>query len=414
MKFLWRVEMMLTRAPCPAGQLHSVAGRYRPPVAPRGGGDGTAVRQHRSWRLGVTGPPAVTPTATPNGRDHRLQRLEAVLYLAREPLTTRKLSQYANLSDGTEARTLIRRLNDLYDRSGRAYRVERIAGGYQLMTRPQLATWIRRLGHVPHETRLSAPALETLAVIAYRQPVLRSDIEAIRGVNCGEILRQLMERDLVRIGGRSEELGRPFLYATTKRFLCLYGLESLERLPRVEVLRPSGAGNPSGPGGQEGLHEQRKPGEIEACQEAAFLEEDLKMSSMSLSGRRLLPASAEEEILTRPPVEAFDEEQDEEYEDYDEGEDEEDEEEDDDFEDEDLDEDEDFDDEDFDEEDDFEDDEDFEDEEWEEVDEGDGEVDEDEDDDEEEWDDDESDWDYEDEDEEEDEEEEEEDGGEWE
>src|SRR4030095_531453 len=84
-----------------------------------------------------------------------------------------------------------------------------------------------------------APALETLAVIAYRQPVGRADIEAIRGVNCGEILRQLMDRDLVRIAGRSEELGRPYLYATTKRFLELFGLNEIDDLPRVHELRAS-------------------------------------------------------------------------------------------------------------------------------------------------------------------------------
>jgi len=107
------------------------------------------------------------------------------------------------------------------------------------MTRSQLAPWLRRLAHVPGETRLSAPALETLAVIAYRQPVGRADIEAIRGVNCGEILRQLMDRDLVRIAGRSEELGRPYLYTTTKRFLELFGLNQLDDLPRGHELRAS-------------------------------------------------------------------------------------------------------------------------------------------------------------------------------
>ncbi len=166
-----------------------------------------------------------------------LARLEAILFLAREPLNTRKLSRYANLVDGTRARTLIRQLNERYDACERAMRVQQVAGGYQLLTRAKLAPWLRRLAHVPGETRLSAPALETLAVIAYRQPVPRADIEAIRGVNCGEILRQLMERDLVRIGSRSEELGRPFLYATTKRFLELFGLNQIEELPRAGELR---------------------------------------------------------------------------------------------------------------------------------------------------------------------------------
>lgn len=166
-----------------------------------------------------------------------LARVEAILFLAQEPLNSRKLSQYAGLADGTQARTLVRRLNERYDASGRAFRVEQVAGGYQLRTRRNLAPWLRRLAHLPREVRLSPPALETLAVIAYRQPVARADIEAIRGVNCGEILRQLMDRELVRIEGRSTELGRPFLYGTSKRFLELFGLNHLDDLPGAAALR---------------------------------------------------------------------------------------------------------------------------------------------------------------------------------
>ena len=92
---------------------------------------------------------------------------------------------------------------------------------------------------VPVCTRLSAPALETLAVVAYRQPVLRAEVEAIRGVDCGEILRQLMDRDLVRTAGRAHELGRPYWYATTKRFLQVFGLRHLDDLPRADLLRAS-------------------------------------------------------------------------------------------------------------------------------------------------------------------------------
>jgi segregation and condensation protein B len=229
---------MYCRSLIPARQLASVAHRFqdRATVAPFAAS--RSMRQFLRWPGHPTSGamPPETPIA---GRDHRLQRLEAVLFLAREPLTTRKLSQYANLADGTEARTLIRRLNDLYDDSDRAFRVERVAGGYQLLSRRKLASWIRRLQHVPKEVRLSVPAMETLAVVAYRQPVLRVDLEAIRGVSCGEILRQLMERDLVRIGGRSEELGRPYLYTTTKKFLRLFGLDTLDSLPRVETMRDS-------------------------------------------------------------------------------------------------------------------------------------------------------------------------------
>jgi segregation and condensation protein B len=99
------------------------------------------------------------------------------------------------------------------------------------MTRPKFAPWLRAIAPTEREIRLSAPALETLAVVAYRQPVLRAEVEAIRGVACGEILRQLMDRDLLRIVGRSEELGRPLRYGTTKRFLEVFGLTNLDKLP---------------------------------------------------------------------------------------------------------------------------------------------------------------------------------------
>ena len=208
----------------------SVSWRYRVALADQGRPQG------RPWWMVSSG--GAHQSELPSGvRDERLQRVEAVLFLAREPLTVRKLSQFANLADGTEARTLARRLNELYDALGRAFRVEEVAGGMQLLTRSHFAPWLKQLTGVPGEIRLSAPALETLAVVAYRQPVLRADVEAIRGVGCGEVLRQLTERNLIRIGGRSEELGRPYLYSTTKRFLQIFGLRSLEELPRKEIIQ---------------------------------------------------------------------------------------------------------------------------------------------------------------------------------
>jgi segregation and condensation protein B len=170
-------------------------------------------------------------------REPRLARIEALLFVAREPLSSRKIAQLVNLADGTEARTLIRRLNQMFDESGSAFRVEEVAGGFQMMTWPRFGTWLRRLLGTPVETRLSPPALETLAVVAYRQPIMRAEVEAIRGVQCGDILRQLMERDLVRISGRADELGRPLMYGTTKRFLQIFGLRHLHELPRAEALR---------------------------------------------------------------------------------------------------------------------------------------------------------------------------------
>jgi segregation and condensation protein B len=127
-------------------------------------------------------------------------------------------------------------LRHLQEATGSAVRVEQIAGGFQLFTRAAFGPWIRRLVPSQPQGRLSATALETLAIVAYRQPVTRAEIEAIRGVGSEEMLRQLMERDLVAIGGRAEDLGRPNVYVTTRRFLGVFGLARLEDLPPVEPL----------------------------------------------------------------------------------------------------------------------------------------------------------------------------------
>ena len=178
----------------------------------------------------------------PTDEVSRMRRLEAVLFMSRKPLNSRKISQLADLEDGTQARTMINQLNKRYDQQQRSFQVKKVSGGYQLRTRPQFADWIRRQEHVPkpNTKRLSAPALETLTVVAYRQPIIKADIEAIRGVNCGEMLRQLLEKGLVKISGRSEQLGRPFLYATTKDFLTEFGFNSLATLPRSKQLAGPG------------------------------------------------------------------------------------------------------------------------------------------------------------------------------
>lgn len=170
----------------------------------------------------------------------RQRQIEAVLFLAKQPLSSRRIAQLAGLEDGTQARTEIRELNQYYDEVGRAFHVKRVAGGYQLRTRPHFSRWVRQIVDAPPASRLSPPALETLTVIAYRQPVIKADIEAIRGVGCGEMLRQLLEKSLIRIVGRSEQLGHPFLYGTTRKFLTDFGLPHLESLPRAEILRGQG------------------------------------------------------------------------------------------------------------------------------------------------------------------------------
>ena len=256
---------MRSRSPRTAVQLRSAAGRYRRRVRHD---------ERQPYRSLLHADVAESDAEEEEeGRGLKLRRLEAVLFLTREALNSRKLAQYANLADGTQARTLIRRLNHLYDEAGRAFRVEEVAGGYQLMTRPMFSNWLRRLQHVPPEVRLSAPAMETLAVVAYRQPVLRADVGAIRGGNCGEILRQLMHRDLVRIGGRSEELGRPYLYATTKRFLQLFGLTSLDRLPRADQMHSSAT--------QDDEEKDEKESQVTATEIAEQIDELLELPGVA-------------------------------------------------------------------------------------------------------------------------------------
>lgn len=192
-------------------------------------------------RLPLWNETSTTPdvaTSSTQVRNPRVARLEAVLFAADAPLSSRRLAAAATLADATEARTLVRQLNALYDADQSAFRVEQIAGGFQLLTRPEFSRWLTKLYQSRPQERLSRPALETLAIVAYRQPVLRADVEAIRGVECGEMLRQLMEKDLVRIAGRENTLGRPILYGTTKKYLMMFGLKSLNELPRAEQLRP--------------------------------------------------------------------------------------------------------------------------------------------------------------------------------
>lgn len=182
----------------------------------------------------VAGVPGVQVPSV-HARSEDLARLEAVLFLAREPLNTRRLARLARLADGTRARVLVRELDRLLDAAGSAFRVEQVAGGFQLLSRAAFGPWLRRLLDAQPQTRLSAPAMETLAIVAYRQPVSRAEIEAVRGVGCEEMLRQLLDRDFVAIGGRSEEIGRPNLYVTTRHFLRSFGLGRLEDLPPISA-----------------------------------------------------------------------------------------------------------------------------------------------------------------------------------
>jgi segregation and condensation protein B len=173
----------------------------------------------------------------PTRRSRKLARLEAVLLVADGALSFRRISQFATLADAAEARELVQELNHKLDRSGAAFRIEKVATGVRMMTRPQFSMWLDRLHNRQARSKLSAPMLETLSIVAYRQPVTRADVNQIRGVQASEMLRQLMDRGLIRITGEEDSLGRPYLYGTTRQFMEEYGFGNLDDLPMADTLR---------------------------------------------------------------------------------------------------------------------------------------------------------------------------------
>jgi segregation and condensation protein B len=163
-----------------------------------------------------------------------LAALEALLFSTHHPLTAGRLAELLDVETTKPIRKAIKQLNETYESTGRSFRIEQVAGGYQLLTLPEYGDVLKKLHQREIDAKLTKAAMETLAIIAYKQPILRADIEAIRGVACGETIRSLMEKHLVKIAGRAEEPGRPILYGTTKRFLELFGLNSTKDLPQPE------------------------------------------------------------------------------------------------------------------------------------------------------------------------------------
>lgn len=164
---------------------------------------------------------------------------EAILFASDSPMSAAKIAAAAELPVRAVKRA-IGDLNDRYTSAGASFRIEAIAGGFQMLTLPAYHDVLKRLGRAKSESKLSQAAMETLAMVAYRQPIIRADVEAVRGVACGELLRGLLDKGLVKIVGRADVIGRPMLYGTTRRFLEVFGLASLDDLPRIEELR-SGA-----------------------------------------------------------------------------------------------------------------------------------------------------------------------------
>lgn len=189
------------------------------------------------------------------------QIVEAVLFASETPLTPAEIARASDDLGSGDVESAIEELRVAYERDERAFQIYQLADGYQILTRPEFSGYLERFDSVTRPSRLSQAALETLAIIAYRQPVSRLEIEEVRGVNVAGVLRTLQERELIEVVGRAEGLGRPMLYGTTRKFLDHFGLSSLEELPQPEELEIAirdgeslnggGIGEAAGPEGGE-------------------------------------------------------------------------------------------------------------------------------------------------------------------
>jgi len=164
--------------------------------------------------------------------------IESLLFVAETALTVDRIKQVTGV-DGVDIRDALQALADEYESRRGGFYLNEVAGGFQIRTRPEYNEWIKRLIQ-PNPPRMSKAALETLAIIAYKQPAIRSDIEHIRGVDCGGILRLLLERKFIRVLGRKEIPGRPLIYATTKQFLEVFDLKDLKDLPTPKEIESFG------------------------------------------------------------------------------------------------------------------------------------------------------------------------------
>ena len=160
--------------------------------------------------------------------------VEALLFASDGPLEAERIREVLDLDSTAAAREQVDALRQRLETEERPLQVVEVGGGFRLVTRPELAPWLVKLARSKTRSRLSRPALETLAIIAYRQPASRPEVDAVRGVNSEGVLDNLLERRMIRIAGRKESPGRPFLYETTREFLVAFGLRDLNDLPKVE------------------------------------------------------------------------------------------------------------------------------------------------------------------------------------
>lgn len=175
--------------------------------------------------------------------DHQLKSaIEAVLFISSTPVSVDRLAALFEEASKEQLESQVQALGQEYEDRGAGIMLAEVAGGLQLATRPEHAPWIRKFRSVKVSSKLSKPALETLAIVAYKQPITRAEVEAVRGVNIGGIMRNLMERRLVKIVGKKDVPGKPMMYGTTLEFLQYFGLKDLSSLPTLKEFQELEAG----------------------------------------------------------------------------------------------------------------------------------------------------------------------------
>lgn len=210
--------------------------------------------------------------------------IEALLFISEKPLTVDELKKVLRAATAAEIKKAVQSLNQEYTGRLSGMTILEIAGGYQMLTNPRYAPHVREFFKTKHKEKLSKPALETLAIVAYKQPVTRMDIELIRGVNSDGVVAHLVDKELVKIAGRKDIPGRPFLYGTTKQFLEYFGLKSLESLPKLEEfpdLKPVVQQDSSDPASPSGPAEQETGQEPQESQASLSVEESSENSGVA-------------------------------------------------------------------------------------------------------------------------------------
>lgn len=218
---------------------------------------------------------------TPN--DYVKSGIEAILFVSEKPVALDDIKKVFETVGAAELKKIIQELKEDYEKRDAGVQVAEIAGGYQMLTSSKYASYLKEFFKTRHKEKLSKPALETLAIVAYKQPVTRADIEIIRGVNSDGVAAHLLEKELIKAVGRKDVPGKPFLYGTTKQFLEYFGLKSLDNLPKLEefpTLQPAASDNiiPLEEGEKEEALAQASQAQTQSAQESGASTSEINTS----------------------------------------------------------------------------------------------------------------------------------------